>query len=152
MAKLFNYRFQNILKVKEILEDQRKHQVAQEQKQLFLEKERLKLLIKKRENNIEKWKEITKDSNIVKIKELQETAMYIDKINDFIDGQSDIVNQQKENVNIARTELVEAKKQTKIFEKLKEKDYERFLERQSKREMMLTDQIVTYNSSVNKGG
>ncbi len=152
MAKLFNYRFQNILKVKEILEDQRKHQVAQEQKQLFLEKERLKLLIKKRENNIEKWKEITKDSNIVKIKELQETAMYIDKINDFIDGQSDIVNQQKENVNIARTELVEAKKQTKIFKKLKEKDYERFLERQSKREMMLTDQIVTYNSSVNKGG
>lgn len=48
-------------------------------------------------------------------------------------------------------ELIEANKQRKVMEKLKEKDFTEYLELESVEELKIIDQIVTYNSS-RKGG
>jgi flagellar FliJ protein len=46
-------------------------------------------------------------------------------------------------VNLRREKLVQAVKERKIFEKLKERDYRGFLERLSKREMEILDLVTT---------
>ena len=78
--------------------------------------------------------------------------MYIERINDLVNEQSFSVQKQEGKLNESIRQLVEARKQTKIFEKLKDKDYQHFLDEQSKKEAILIDQIVSYKSSMNRGG
>src|SRR5690554_198495 len=144
MATTFNYRFNSILKVKEMTEEDKKNKMAYEQKKLNSEKDKFKILLEKKKSNVDRWNEITKDDNVVRIKDLQKTALYIEKIDDLVDEQSLSVQKQEVNLNESRRQLIEAKKQTKIYEKLKDKDYKHFLANQSKNEANLIDQIVTY--------
>lgn len=148
----FNYRFNNILKVKEMTEEDKKNQMAYELTKLNLEEENLKCLLEKKELNICRWNELTKDNNVISIKELKKASMDIEKINSLVDSQTTKVKRQQGVVDESRRQLAEAKKQTKIFQKLKEKDYQRFLEVQSKIEANLIDQLVTYKSTANRGG
>ncbi len=152
MAMNFNYRFSTILKVKELLEEKKKNHLAKELRQMKIEKDKLNVLLNKKESNLLKWDEITKDNKVTSIKELQNSAMHIENINRLVDVQTFSVQNQKIKLDETRQKLVEAKKQTKIFEKIKEKDYEEFLDEQAKQEALVVDQLVTYKSTVKKGG
>ncbi|SES67397.1 flagellar FliJ protein [Natronincola peptidivorans] len=152
MTEKFSYRFNNILKIKEKIEEDKKHIFASEQKRLEIEKKSLETLFIKRENTIDKWNKTINNDNIVKISALQRASADIDYLKKALTEQKTRVEKRQEKLNESRKELIEAKKQTKIFEKLKEKDYEVFKILQSKNEAALIDQLVTYKSTVNKGG
>lgn len=152
MATTFSYRFDNILKLKEKAEEDKINQLAKDQKKLDTEKKSLQSLLEKKECNLDKWKEITKDNNVVSIKDLQKASMAIQNINQQVNSQCVTVKKQEMMLNETRIQLIEAKKQTKIFEKLKEKDYENFQSIQLKNEANLIDQLVTFKSTVSKGG
>ncbi|AOY77318.1 flagellar export protein FliJ [Clostridium formicaceticum] len=152
MAENFVYRFNHILKIKEKIEESKKYQFADVQKDLEKEKSNLAMLIKKRESIIESWNNKTKQNNIVKIKALQDCSNNIQLVEDLIKKQVAKVKNHELRLNQARGELIEAKKQTKTFEKLMEKDYETFVNTQLKNEANLVDQLVTYKSIANKGG
>lgn len=152
MAMTFSYRFNNILKIKEKTEEDKINQLASDQKRLDKEKKSLQLLLDKKDCNLSKWKEITRDNNVVSIKDLQNASMNIQSINHLVENQSVTVKKHESKLNESRNQLIEAKKQTKIFEKLKEKDYDHFKNIQLKNEATLIDQLVTFKSTVSKGG
>ncbi len=52
----------------------------------------------------------------------------------------------------ARVALVRATQEKKKFEKLKEISYARYLEEEAAKEAVLVDSLVTYKSTINKGG
>ncbi|SNR89807.1 flagellar FliJ protein [Anaerovirgula multivorans] len=152
MAMTFSYRFNNILKIKEKTEEDKINQLASDQKRLDKEKNSLQLLLDKKDCNLSKWKEITRDNNVVSIKDLQNASMDIQSINHLVENQFVTVKKHELKLNESRNQLIEAKKQTKIFEKLKEKDYDYFKNIQLKNEATLIDQLVTFKSTVSKGG
>lgn len=152
MAVKFNYRFQNILKIKEKIEESKKYQLASTQQHFRKEKGKLDSLLEKKRQNIDKWNAITNDNKVVKIKELQNSSTRLQMVNDLIERQENVVKKCETKLNHHRNELIEAQKQTKIFEKIKEKDFEVFQIQQDKDEAALIDQLVTYKSTINKGG
>ncbi|AKL95481.1 flagellar export protein FliJ [Clostridium aceticum] len=152
MAENFVYRFNHILRIKEKIEESKKYEFADLQKHLEKEKSDLNKLMEKKQFVIEHWNEKTQQDSIVTIKTLQDCSNNFQLVNNMIEKQAIKVKSYEWKLNQARVELVEAKKQTKIYEKLKEKDREVFISEQLKNEANLIDQLVTYKSTANKGG
>jgi len=65
-----------------------------------------------------------------------------------ITWQKETVKKEKENVDKVREELLQAMKDRKILEKLKEKRYDEYLIESKAEEQKVNDQIVSYKVSV----
>jgi len=152
MAGKFKFRFQNVLRIKEKIEESKKYQLASTQQHFSREKNKLDYLLQKKEKNINKWNEVSNGNKIIKIKDLQNASTQLQMLNDLIDEQESVVEKIEKKLTNHIKELVEAKQERKTFEKIKEKDFEIFKEEQEKLEAALIDQIVTYKSTVNRGG
>ncbi|MCC5912027.1 MAG: flagellar export protein FliJ [Clostridiaceae bacterium] len=152
MTMKFTYRFNNVLSLKEKLEENKKYEFATSKKKYDEENEKLNILFQKKEAMMDRWRGITESNHVVTIKELQNSSMNIKMVDDLVEKQKRAKEYQEENLNECRQRLVEAKKQTKIFEKLKEKDYEKFKDIISKSEASIIDQLVSYKNTVKKGG
>ena len=152
MAGKFKFRFQNVLRIKEKIEESKKYQLASTQQHFSREKNKLDYLLQKKEKNINKWNEVSNGNKIIKIKDLQNASTQLQMLNDLIDEQESVVEKIEKKLTNHIKELVEAKQERKTFEKIKEKDFEIFKEEQEKLEVALIDQIVTYKSTVNRGG
>ena len=152
MAGKFKFRFQNVLKIKEKTEESKKYQLASTQQYFSREKDKLDYLLQKQEKSISKWDEITDENKIIKIKDLQNASTQLQMVNDLVEAQENVVKKYEKKLDGHIKELVEAKQKRKTFEKIKEKDFKIFKEEQEKLETALIDQIVTYKSTVNRGG
>lgn len=82
--------------------------------------------------------------------------MYNNYINDLsrkIKSQEQIVNKTRKDAEEAKEEMITAVKEKKIFEKLKEQEYEEYLYQLKRDEEKQTDAIVSYKTSTsNRGG
>ncbi|SDK45313.1 flagellar export protein FliJ [Natronincola ferrireducens] len=147
----FTYRFNSILKIKEKIEEEKKYALASQQRTCDMEKENLNRLLEKKNAITSKKNQLTRNNNIVKIRELKNASQDIQFINDLIDNQTIRVEQQEKRVVGCREELIVAKKQKKIYEKIMEKDYQNFKQQEFKKEAAFIDQLVTYKSTVRGG-
>lgn len=145
MAGKFVFRFQPILGLKEKEEDAKRAELGMVTKRLTSEKEILQNLHMEKEQVISQMKEKTK--GIVQIKDFQRFAEKRAFLNDQIDKQRVTVDKWENKVAHSRKLLIEAKKQTKIYGVLKEKDYEEYKYMQMKEEEALVDQIVSFKSA-----
>ena len=98
------------------------------------------------------WNNLAENNQVIQIKDFKDSATTLEMINDLIKNQEKAVEKCEVKLNEHRHELIEAKKERKIFEKIKEKDFEEFKIQQNKIEMALIDQIVTYKSTISRGG
>ena len=73
--------------------------------------------------------------------------MYINTINKKIERQKSIILKTKEELNKAKDEMLNAVKEKKIFEKLKENKYEEFISEQEKEEEKIVDNLVSYKTA-----
>jgi len=145
MAGKFVFRFQPILGLKEKEEDAKRAQLGLATKRLTSEKELLQGLHIEKEQVISQMQEKTK--GVVQIKDFQRFSEKRAFINDQIDQQRVTVDKWENKVDHSRKLLIEAKKQTKIFGVLKEKEYENYQYLQMKEEEALVDQIVSFKSA-----
>lgn len=140
----FIFRFDTILSTKEKIEDDRKNKLGISMQKLAVEQRHLETLFQKKSDLINNWKEKTQKT--VKVSELRNLSQNLDLMQSIIDKQSMVVEQSELEAENRRKDLLEASKQKKVFEKLKEKDYEEHKYNQLKKEDALTDEIVCYKA------
>jgi len=145
VARRFSFRFESILSLKEKDEDSKKNNLGLATKSLLQEEEHLTSLLQRRHEVTNEIR--TKTQNKLQIKDLQHYASKLEFIDGQINQQKTTVNQWEDKVDQCRFQLMEAKKQTKIFNRIKEKDLEDHHYMELKDEEMFIDQLVSFKAA-----
>lgn len=140
----FNFRLEKVLNYKGTVEDYKKGKYGTVQRQLNREENKL-YNFHQYKNNLKNEKNLsatkTKAGNL---------AMYNNYINDItlkIKKQEEIVAKTKEELEEAKEEMIFAVQEKKIFEKLKENEYEKHLYEMKKLEEKQVDTLLSYKTS-----
>ncbi|HZX20831.1 MAG TPA: flagellar export protein FliJ [Clostridia bacterium] len=141
----FIFRFNTVLNVKEKIEDDRKNKLGVSMRKLAVEQNKLNKLFYKKDDLVHNLEE--KMQNTIKIEELRNLSYNLDMMQNIISKQIGVVEQSELETENRRKDLIEASKQKKVFEKLKEKDYEEHKYNRLKEEYALTDEIVCYKAA-----
>jgi len=138
--KKFKFRFETVLKVKEKKEEQLKREfmqlialkIRQENLLMEIEKER-------QEKAKEKFNEKQTGTDIQTLIFYEE---YTNLLRKQIEETEKRIKELQEKADIKREELIEASKQKKIFERLKQSDFNEFKNLVLKNEQQLLDEIA----------
>lgn len=141
MAK-FTYRMQNILEIKEKLEEQQKIAYGIANAKLLEEQEKLQTLLARRAGYESRLKELT--SGTLNLIEIRACRSAIDTMKSQIRDQMIAVHTAQRNLEMARKKLNEVMQERKTHENLKEKAFEAFKEELAVEESKMTDELVSY--------
>lgn len=146
----FKFRLQKILNLKEKAEENKKNEISVVLKEISEKEEEIKKLNIDRDKEILTRKKLNSEgSTINKIIDINNFIEYIEKEIDVANEELQVLNNK---LKIKQNEYLEAQKEKKSFEKLKEKDLKKYKEEEAKEEAKVIDQIVTFSSSKrNKG-
>ena len=134
----FRFSMQNILQMKEKLETQAKNEYAQANARLLQEQEKLEILQNRLRANDELLKgELQESLTIVKIKKIKQDSEILET---YIELQNNVIVR-------CEAEVEEAMKERKIFEKLREKAWEKFQKEELQKEQKEVDELVSYTYS-----
>ncbi len=140
----FNFKLEKVLNYKETVENEKKTKFAQIKQRLHKEELLLDDYYKQKKSIIEEKNSFNEN---IKAGELYLYNLYIDTINKKIERQKSIILKTKEELNKAKDEMLNAVKEKKIFEKLKENKYEEFISEQEKEEEKIVDNLVSYKTA-----
>lgn len=138
----FVYRMQNILDLKYKLEDQKKQEYAQVQLRLNEAEAYLQALEQRLEQDVENLREAT--SGALKLLEIASCKNAITYRRDQIARQQQMVLSLRGEVERARIRLNEAMQDRKMHEKLRENEFEAFMQEMNLQESKEIDQLVSY--------
>jgi len=138
----FRFSMESILKIKYSLEEQKKQEFGMAMKKLEAEKILLNSLNKRREDSVATFK--VNVSSAINPKESADFSNYIEALKFKIEEQAIKVKRANAEVEKKREELVEATKEKKKFEKLKENQHENYIIEEKRSEQRVTDEIVSY--------
>lgn len=141
MAK-FIFNMQGLLNIKEKLEEQSKTEYGKALTRLEQEKSILLNLKNKKQQNILSFRESINKG--VKPNYIDNINKYISFIDKKIEAQIQNINKAKEIVEEKRLALLEAMKERKVLEALKEKEKENYFKEELKNEQKIIDEIVSY--------
>lgn len=138
----FIFSLQNILNIKEKLEEQAKNEYSQAN--LLLQE-----AIAKREQLEERLEEekrcLQEDiSDSLNVREIRERENAVEIFRMYVRQQILVVMQREKEVEVAREHLNEAMKERKTFEKLREHAFEKFRLEENLREQKEVDELVSY--------
>ncbi len=138
----FVYRMQNILELKEKLEEQEKNNFAMRQRQLNEEQEILDKLLEHLNALEEEGKALRLSViDVLKIKENERSVEYAEE---EVKKQRIKVRVAEKNLEAARTRMQEAIQERKIHEKMREKAFERFIAEMNAAEVKEIDELTSY--------
>ena len=138
----FRYKMQNILNIKEKMETQAKQHFGEAKRSLDLEEEVLAALFEQKEEIEKHAVEVLQgDLDLQDIEDSQMSRIIIDQ---KIADQKMRVQRAEEALERARQELEEAVKERKTHEKLKEKQFDEFVQEENRAESKTIDELTTY--------
>ena len=141
MAK-FVFSMQNILSMKEKLEEQEKAEYSQVMMRFNEEQEKLNGLMERQGMaEVELRNTI---NEVLDVQEIREKEDFLEIIKVYVKEQQLVLLACEEEVRQARERLNEAMKERKIYEKLREKAFEEFMLEENKREQKEIDELVSY--------
>lgn len=141
----FNFKLEKVLDYKKIIEIDKKGEYGKA-KQKLIKEENVLENYNRYKDNIKNERNLSIDkTNIANLKLYND---YLLDIGRRILEQEKIVDKTKEKLEIAKDELLEATKEKKTFERLKENRYEEYLYSMKKEEEKIIDTIVTFKGSV----
>lgn len=130
--KKFVFKLDRILSYRELIQDEKKKNLILKNQILFQEEERLKYLEEEVKNNkLLDEGELDIDTLIL----IKQYAVYL---SEEIDRQRQVIEKAKENVEIAKNEYLEASKDAKALQILKEKqatEYKKILLKEEEKEL-----------------
>ncbi len=140
----FNFRLERVLNFKDTVEELKKAEYGNAQRKLNQEEDKL--------NSYNQHKNVIKYEKNLSVSKTNagNLAMYSDYIKDLdkkIKSQEKVVSNTKIELEEAKEEMIEAVQDKKAFEKLKEKEYEKYLYKVKKLEEKQVDTIVNYKTS-----
>ena len=141
MAK-FVYRMENILNIKYKLEEQAKQEYMAVRVRLNEEEEKLTDLQNRKQEYFVQYRNLLKERlDVLQIETCKDAILLMDE---YIAAQEQVVAQVEEELEQAIMKMNEAIKERKIHEKLKEKQFEIFLQELNQEEMKEIDQLISY--------
>ncbi len=144
----FKFKLQRILDLKIKQEDEKKNQIAVLINSIKDKEEELeKVLSEKKEKEVSLNMDSKKGISILEIRNINQYLLFLDKKINTINFE---ISSLESNLKQKRQEYLELQKDRKTFEKLKEKDYEKYLYNEKKEEEKMIDQIVTFNKNNTK--
>ena len=133
---------QNILELKEKLEEQEKNNFASRRAALTEEEEKMDAVLAKRNAIVEEGKALRLTTiDVIKIRENQRAKEYAEE---EVKQQRVKVRIAEKNLDAARVRMQTAVQERKIHEKMREKAFERFVEEQNAEEVKEIDQLTSY--------
>lgn len=138
----FIFSLQNILNIKEKLEEQAKNEYSQANlllQEAIVRREQLEARMEEEKRRLQE--DISASLNVRKIREREE-AVEIFRM--YVRQQILVVMQREKEVEVARERLNEAMKERKTFEKLREHAFEKFRLEENLREQKEVDELVSY--------
>lgn len=149
MAKFF-YRMQNILNIKYKLEEQAKQEFSNAQYRYRQEEERLERLKHRKQDYTEEMRGHAKER--LNVLELERCNDAIALLNMRIREQKEVVFRAMTEVDQARAKLNQSIQERKTHEKLKEHQFESFLQELNTEEMKEIDELVSYQHNTSEEG
>lgn len=144
----FNYRMQNILNLKYKLEEQQKMNLTSARIKLSEEEDKLKVLYKRKKEYEEELRRIaSKKIDITQLRKIRENCDLIDY---YIIEQKKQVKRAESVVELEEEKMIEAMKERKIQEKLREISYKNFLKEEAHVESVMIDELVSYAYTMNE--
>lgn len=141
MAK-FVYRMENILNIKYKLEEQAKQEYMTVRVRLNEEEGKLNALQNRKQEYFAQYRDLLKERlDVLQIETCKEAILLMDE---YIATQEQVVARIEEELELAIAKMMEAIKERKIHEKLKEKQFEIFLQELNQEEMKEIDQLISY--------
>lgn len=141
MAK-FVFSMQNLLDMKEKIEEQEKNNYSRANMRLQEAEEKLSLLQNRQRDAQKQLAEVMVSAlDILKIRQ-KENDVEILKM--YVLQQEVVVRQRGRELDEARERLNEAMKERKTFEKLREKALEEFVAEENRKEQKEVDELVSY--------
>lgn len=141
MAK-FIYRMQSILDIKYKLEEQAKQHYMEVRIRLNDAMDELEALQKRKDSYFNTYRKLLeKKLNVLEIETCKNSILIMDE---YISNQQMKVHAIEQELEQAMNAMKETMKERKIYEKLKEKQFELFLQELNAEEMKEIDQLVSY--------
>lgn len=144
----FRYRMQNVLNVKEKLEDQAKNEFAICAARVREEEEKLEKLNGRYEDMLDKIKELNTGS--IDIPAIREAEESVELLKYHIRMQKLNLAAANQELEVARAKLTKAMQERKTHEKLKEKQFEEFVKEEASKESKEIDELVSYRFGVSE--
>ena len=138
----FRFPMQNILNMKEKLEEQAKNEYGQANARLLAEEKKLEQLNNRLEAARLQLKNVLVE--ILSMTEMHKRENAIVILKGYVKQQQLVVKRCEKEVEIAREKLTEAMKERKIFEKLREKAFDEFIKEEGRREQKEVDELMSY--------
>lgn len=144
----FIFSMQNILNMKEKLEDQAKNEFAHAN--LRLQEAIAERVALEQRLDAEKQKLQQDISAALDIGKIRQRENAVEILRMYVRQQTLVVLQREKEVEVAREHLNEAMKERKTFEKLREKAFDAFLEEEKQREQKEVDELVSYRYGIDE--
>jgi len=144
MAK-FVFSMESMLRLKTRIEEQKEQEFAKALKKLYEEQEVLQKM------NVDKEFAIKKLKGDIGIKitpiEFGRLNRYIEFMKEKMEIQKTVIIKAEKFVEEKRLNLIEATKERKMLDKLKERKFEEYIDEEKKKEQKVVDEIVSYKYS-----
>lgn len=138
--KAYKFRFENVLKSKQIVVDDLASKTARAQRILFLE-EKKREDMRERETLCMRELVLQQTAKRINTGEVQRCHHYLQQLRKTIAGQENLVSEIASRVEKLRLMLAEAEKERKILQKLDEREREEFFRGLARKEQALLDEI-----------
>lgn len=138
----YSFKLEKVLNYKETMEDFKKAEYGDVNQKLNKEEEILYNYNLHKRNLVKDKSSSSRKTNIGNLKLYNN---YLQDISKNIEKQEDIIDETKEELAKVKEELMVAMQEKKSFEKLKEKDYNEYIDESKKKEDKIIDGIVTFN-------
>lgn len=141
----YKFKLQNILKLKEGMEKEKKNEFGAANQRFEHEKLKLESLNAEMYNMCDEIEQAA--SKGISIKEMLLQQQFKEYYKYSISNQTIKANMAQEHLENCRQELVTAVQERKIMERLKEIDYSKYLYKEQKVEEKLVDDLVSFKKS-----
>ena len=134
----FNFRLQSVLNIRTSLEEQQRLEFAAARKRLDEEEERLEALKVRKAEYEEEGRRLRDDS--LNVKDIIDNETAIERIKEYIEAQIARVRKAEEDLETERIKLVDAMRERKTYERLREKAFEEFIAEENHKEGVENDE------------
>ena len=139
---MFRFRLESVLNYRRTIEENLLKELSELRRQLSLEEDRLKMMIFEKDRHINDLGSLQKGGVTLQIEDIKLYFSYLNGLELKIKNQGDIIKKCQERVDKKLAEVVNAMKNRKILEVIKERGYREYTREINLKEQRLLDEIA----------
>jgi flagellar FliJ protein len=139
---MFRFRLESVLNYRRTIEENLLKELSELRRQLSLEEDRLKMMIFEKDSHINDLGSLQKGGVTLQIEDIKLYFSYLNGVELKIKNQGDIIKRCQERVDKKLIEVIDAMKNRKILEVIKERGYREYTREINLKEQRLLDEIA----------